>query len=70
MKVDEKTTQETIKCADLEDHAEYGVWNMSFNGSVSREGAGAGIWVSPPKTRMKLHSCKLMFECTNNCWSL
>jgi hypothetical protein len=32
--VDEKTTQETIECTNLEEHAEDGVWNMSFDGAV------------------------------------
>jgi hypothetical protein len=64
--VDNKTTQEIIECADLEDCTEDGVWNMSFDDPVNREGAGAGIWVSPPNTSTKLCSYKLAFECTNN----
>jgi ribonuclease HI len=63
---DEKTAQETIECTDPEDRMENGVWNMSFDDAVSREGVGAGIWVSPPKASTKLRSYKLAFECTNN----
>jgi ribonuclease HI len=39
---------------------------MSFDGNVSKEGVGVGIWVSPPEMGTKLHSYKLTFECTNN----
>jgi ribonuclease HI len=39
---------------------------MSFDDVFSREGLGASIWVSPPKTSMNFHSYKLAFECTNN----
>jgi ribonuclease HI len=63
---DEKTTWETIECTDPKDRMENGVWNMSFDGAVSREGVGAGIWVSPPEASTKLCSYKLAFECTNN----
>jgi ribonuclease HI len=62
----EKIAQETIECIDPKDCMEDGVWNMSFDSAVNQEGAGAGIWVSPPKTNIKLDSYKLVFECTNN----
>jgi ribonuclease HI len=39
---------------------------MVFDGVVSKEGARAGIWVSPPEVGTKLCSYKLTFECTNN----
>jgi ribonuclease HI len=42
------------------------VWNMSFDGAVSREGDGYGIWVSPLEENTKLCSYKVTFECTNN----
>jgi hypothetical protein len=62
----DETAQETIECVDPEDRMEDGVWNMNFDDAVNREGAAAGIWVSPPKTSMNLCSYKLTFECTNN----
>jgi ribonuclease HI len=58
--------QEIIEHTDLDDHMEDWVWNMSFDGVVSQEGARVGIWVIPLKTSTKLHSYKLAFECTNN----
>jgi len=66
MIVDDETVQEIIEHTGPEDHMEDGVWNMSFDGAVNREGARADIWVSPPKTSMKLRSYKITFECTNN----
>jgi ribonuclease HI len=42
------------------------MWNMSFDGAVSREGAGAGVWINPPNWSTKLCSYKLAFDCTNN----
>jgi ribonuclease HI len=42
------------------------MWNMSFDGAVSREGARAGVWINPPKVGTKLCSYKLSFDCTNN----
>jgi ribonuclease HI len=42
------------------------IWNMSFDGVVNKEGAGAGVWISPPKVGSKLCSYKLAFNCTNN----
>ena len=43
-----------------------GLWIMSFDGAVSREGAGAGVWVISPKGNSTFHALKLQFECTNN----
>jgi ribonuclease HI len=60
---DEKTTWETIEKTES---AENGVWNMSFDGAVNREGSGAGVWVSPPEESTNMRSYKLAFECTNN----
>jgi ribonuclease HI len=42
------------------------MWNMSFDGAVSREGAGAGVWIIPPKSGTQLCSCNISFDCTNN----
>jgi ribonuclease HI len=33
---------------------------------VSKEGAGVGVWISPPKVGTKLYSYKLTFDYTNN----
>jgi hypothetical protein len=66
MTTDEETAWETIECADPKDRTKNGVWNMSFDGVVSREGVGAGVWVSPPEAGTKFCSYKLTFECTNN----
>jgi hypothetical protein len=42
------------------------MWNMSFDGAVSRKGVGTGGWINPPKVGTKLCSYKLSFGCTNN----
>ena len=39
---------------------------MSFDGAVSREGAGVGVWINPPRLATKLCSYQLSFDCTNN----
>jgi len=43
-----------------------GWWRMSFDGVVSKEGAGAGILIKPLIGEPKLFSYKLHFKCTNN----
>ena len=42
------------------------MWNMRFDGAVSREGAGVGVWINPPRLATKLCSYDLSFDCTNN----
>jgi ribonuclease HI len=42
------------------------MWNMSFDGAISREGVGDGIWINPPNMGTKLCSYKITFDCTNN----
>jgi ribonuclease HI len=40
---------------------------MDFDGAVSKEGVGAGVWVHNHKARYsETHSYKLNFQCTNN----
>ena len=39
---------------------------MDFDGAVSKEGFGAGVWIRPPIGEPKLLSYKLYFDCTNN----
>jgi hypothetical protein len=42
-------------------------WSMDFDGAVSKEGAGAGVWLHNHRTRYsENHSYKLNFQCTNN----
>jgi hypothetical protein len=62
----EKIMWETTKFTDPKDRVENRVWNMSFDGVFSREGAGVGVWVNPFEARTKLCSYMLAFECTNN----
>jgi hypothetical protein len=52
--------------SDQEDDDDNGLWNMDFDGVVSREGVGAGVWIVPPNGASKLCSFKLAFDCTNN----
>jgi ribonuclease HI len=42
------------------------MWNMSFDGVVNKKGAGAGVWIIPPKVGTKIFSYNLAFDCTNN----
>jgi hypothetical protein len=66
MTTDEKTARETTECADPKDHAENGVWNMSFDDVVNKEGVGVSVWIIPPEVGTKMCSYKLTFKCTNN----
>ena len=43
-----------------------GWWHMEFDGAVSKEGTGAGIWIRPLEGEPKLFSYKLYFDCTNS----
>jgi ribonuclease HI len=42
------------------------MWNMNFDGSSSKEGARAGVWIIPPRTCSQLFSYKFSCEWTNN----
>jgi ribonuclease HI len=57
----EKTEDETAE----EFPADF--WSMDFDGAVSKEGAGAGVWLHNHRKRYsENHSYKLNFHCTNN----
>jgi hypothetical protein len=49
-----------------QNNVEYEMWNMSFDGATSREGAGTGVWINPLNIGTKLCSYNLSFDCTNN----
>jgi ribonuclease HI len=42
------------------------IWSLYFNGSKSKEGAGAGCIIIDPAGNKTLLTCRLEFECTNN----
>jgi len=43
------------------------LWNMSFDGSCSKDGYGVGVWVTNTRNNhAEGHSYKLNFQCTNN----
>lgn len=43
------------------------LWNLCFDGVVSKKGSRAGVWFSNSQTRhSKGHSYKIKFQCTNN----
>ena len=42
------------------------MWNIIFHRVVDKEGAGAGVWINPPKVGSKLCSYKITFDYTNN----
>ena len=54
--------QETLE----KKHNEEGLWTMYFDGSISKIGAGAGVFIIYPNRDFKALSYKLNFECTNN----
>ena len=45
---------------------EEGMLNLHFDGSMSKEGSRAGIWIITPTNDVKMLSFKLYFECTKN----
>jgi ribonuclease HI len=42
------------------------IWSLYFDGSKSKEGAGAGCIIIDPTGNKTLLACRLEFECTNN----
>jgi ribonuclease HI len=42
------------------------IWSLYFDGSKSKEGAGAGCIIIDPIGNKTLLACRLEFECTNN----
>jgi hypothetical protein len=52
--------------SERQNDAKNWMWNMSFDGAISREGEGAGVWINLPKGSTKLCSYKLAFDFTNN----
>ena len=42
------------------------IWSLYFDGSKSKEGAGAGCVIIDPAGNKTLIACRLEFECTNN----
>nr|QHR87731.1 hypothetical protein Q903MT_gene1743 [Picea sitchensis] len=47
MAAKDQSDQQTEKVSEQQDSAENEMWNMSFDGAVSREGAGVGVWINP-----------------------
>jgi len=43
-----------------------GWWSLYFDGSIGKEGVGAGIWITSPSDESKFYSYKLNFYGTNN----
>ena len=52
--------------SDLPKVKEERFWNLDFDGAVSKEGVGAGVWIIGPNHFSKTLSVKLYFDCTNN----
>lgn len=64
--IEAKQEHERSDLASVPLEIEEGWWHMDFDRAVSKEGAGVGVWVRPPKGEPKLLSYKLHFDCTNN----
>lgn len=43
-----------------------GLWDVSFDGVVCKEGAGAGVWMQLLGGGALSYSYKFAYECTNN----
>jgi len=49
------------------DDDDEGMWNMDFDGAISKEGDGARVWIISLKfEKSNTYSYKLAFNCTNN----
>ena len=43
------------------------LWEMNFDGSCTRQSAGAGVWLRNTKNdHAESHAVNLRFKCTNN----
>jgi ribonuclease HI len=62
----DQSDQQNKEISEKQNDVENQMWNMSFNGAVIREGAGAGVWINLPKKSTKMCSYKIAFDCTNN----
>jgi ribonuclease HI len=68
---DSKESKEIIEARNVEmverEELPVDFWSMDFDGAVSKEGAGAGVWLHNHRSRYsENHSYKLNFQCTNN----
>jgi hypothetical protein len=63
---DEETVRQATECVDPKNYVENEIWNMNFDGVVSKDGVGVDVWITPPpEVGTKMCSYKLTFECTN-----
>jgi len=56
MTVEDKDVHRAEECVDQRNHMKNEMWNMSFNGVVSKEGVGVIVWINPPKLGSKICS--------------
>jgi hypothetical protein len=49
MTFEDKAARRAKECANPRNHMENEMWNMSFDRSVNKEGAGVGVWINPSK---------------------
>ena len=59
-------TQPTASVQQSCEPDENQIWSLYFDGSKSKEGAGAGYIIIDPTGNKTLFSCRLEFEFTNN----
>jgi ribonuclease HI len=59
-------TQPTTSIQQSCEPDENQIWSLYFDGSKSKEGAGAGCIIIDPAGNKTLLACRLEFECTNN----
>jgi ribonuclease HI len=59
-------TQPTTSIQQPSEPDENQTWSLYFDGSKSKEGAGAGCIIIDPVGKKTLLACRLEFECTNN----
>ena len=45
-----------------QEHRGKGEWSMYFDGSISKEGVGVGVWIISPDGEFVVYSFKLMYK--------
>jgi len=67
LEIELSKTEEIKLDTEKQDEEGKSLWNMDFDGVVSKEGVGVGILISSTQTCItKGHAYKLNFQCTNN----
>jgi hypothetical protein len=67
LKEGQEITEADIKKNVISEELPADFWSMDFDGVVSKEGDGVGVWFHNHRSKYsENHSYKLNFQCTNN----